>query len=53
VDENTMIVTGSEDVDMREFDIDLPSILVFKIYPDVNVQFRLTGPGSTRRHQEG
>jgi polyisoprenoid-binding protein YceI len=56
-DENTMIVTGSEDVDMREFDIDLPSILVFKIYPEVNVQFRLTAtrarPGDIRRADRG
>jgi hypothetical protein len=41
-DENTLIATGNEDLDMREFDIDLPSILAFKIYPDVNVGFRLT-----------
>jgi polyisoprenoid-binding protein YceI len=56
-DENTMIATGSEDVDMRDFDIDLPSILAFKIYPEVNVQFRLTAtrdrPNSSRRHDRG
>ncbi len=56
-DENTLIATGSEDVDMRDFDIDLPSILAFKIYPDVNVQFRLTAhrvrPDSSRRRERG
>jgi polyisoprenoid-binding protein YceI len=56
-DENTMVATGSEDVDMREFDIDLPSILAFKIYPDVSVQFRLTATrvrtDSTRRRDRG
>jgi polyisoprenoid-binding protein YceI len=56
-DENTLIATGSEDVDMRDFDIDLPSILAFKIYPEVNVQFRLTAtrdqPNSSRRRDRG
>jgi polyisoprenoid-binding protein YceI len=41
-DENTLVATGREDVDMRDFDIDLPSILAFKIFPDVTAQFRLT-----------
>jgi len=41
-DADTLVATGSEDVDMREFEVDLPSILAFKIYPDVSVQFRLT-----------
>lgn len=56
-DENTMIATGGENVDMREFDVDLPSILAFKIYPDVSVQFRLTAtrarPDSSRRRNRG
>lgn len=56
-DENTLIATGSEDVDMRDFDIDLPSILAFKIYPEVNVQFRLSAtrvrPDSSRRRDRG
>lgn len=49
-DENTMIATGGEDVDMRDFDIEMPSILAFKIYPDVRVQFRLT---ATRDRPDG
>jgi hypothetical protein len=42
---------------MREFGIDLPWILAFKIYPEVNVQFRLTAtrarPNSSRRRDRG
>lgn len=41
-DEDTLLATGSEVVDIRDFDIDLPSVLMLKIYPDVSVQFRLT-----------
>jgi polyisoprenoid-binding protein YceI len=56
-DEDTLIATGSENVDMRDFDVDLPSILAFKIYPEVNVQFRLTAmrvrPDSSRRRDRG
>lgn len=56
-DENTLIATGGENVDMREFGIELPWILAFKIYPEVNVQFRLTAtrarPNSSRRRDRG
>jgi hypothetical protein len=56
-DEHTLIVTGSEDVDMRKFDIELPWILAFKIYPEVSVQFRLTAtrvqPDGLRRRNRG
>jgi polyisoprenoid-binding protein YceI len=56
-EDNTLIATGSENVDMREFGIDLPWILAFKIYPEVNVQFRLTAtrarPNSSRRRDRG
>lgn len=56
-DANTLVATGSEDVDMRAFEIDLPSILAFKIYPDVTVQFRLIAtrvrPDSSRRRPWG
>ena len=55
--EDTLVATGGEEVDMREFNVDLPSILAFKIYPDVNVQFRLTAtrvrPYSSRRRDRG
>ncbi len=56
-DENTMIATGREDVDMRDFEIEMPSILAFKIYPAVTVQFRLTATrvrsDSSRRRNRG
>jgi polyisoprenoid-binding protein YceI len=56
-DENTLIATGSENVDMREFGIDMPWILAFKIYPEVSVQFRLTATrarlNSSRRRDGG
>jgi polyisoprenoid-binding protein YceI len=42
-DENTLVASGSEVVDIRDFDIELPTVLMLKIYPDVSVQFRLTG----------
>jgi polyisoprenoid-binding protein YceI len=48
-DENTLIATGKELVDIRDFDIELPSMLMLKIYPDVSVQFRLT---ATRVHPD-
>ena len=41
-DGDTLIATGNELVDIRDFDIELPSVLMLKIYPDVSVQFRLT-----------
>ncbi|HEV7627090.1 MAG TPA: YceI family protein [Streptomyces sp.] len=41
-DENTLIATGSELVDIRDFEIELPTLLMLQIFPDVNVQFRLT-----------
>ncbi len=41
-DADTLLASGSELVDIRDFDIDLPSVLMLKIYPDVSVQFRLT-----------
>ncbi|HEY2834409.1 MAG TPA: YceI family protein [Sporichthyaceae bacterium] len=56
-DENTLIATGGENVDMREFGIEMPWILAFKIYPEVSVQFRLTAtrarPDSSRRRDRG
>jgi polyisoprenoid-binding protein YceI len=41
-DRNTLLASGSELVDIRDFDIDLPSVLMLKIYPDVSVQFQFT-----------
>jgi polyisoprenoid-binding protein YceI len=41
-DENTVIAEGRHVVDIRDFAIRLPSMLMLKIYPDVTVQFRVT-----------
>jgi polyisoprenoid-binding protein YceI len=41
-DANTLVASGSEEVDIRDFEIELPTVLMLKIYPDVSVQFRLT-----------
>lgn len=38
----TVVVTGDRLVDIRDFDIELPSVLMLQIYPDVTVRFRLT-----------
>ena len=38
----TVVITGSRRVDIRDFDIELPSVLMLQIYPDVTVRFRLT-----------
>lgn len=41
LDDNMLIAEGRESVDIRDFEIDLPSVLMLKIYPDVSVGFRL------------
>lgn len=41
-DENTLVATGRELVDIRDFEIGLPTMLMLTIYPDVSVEFRLT-----------
>jgi len=41
-DEKTVIAEGRHVVDIRDFAIRLPSMLMLKIYPDVTVQFRVT-----------
>ena len=35
------LVTGSQMIDIRDFGIDLPTMLMLKIYPDVNVRFHI------------
>jgi polyisoprenoid-binding protein YceI len=41
-DENTLVAYGLELIDIRDFAIEVPNVLMLKIYPDVGVQFRLT-----------
>jgi YceI-like domain len=38
----TVVVFGTQIVDIRDFDIELPSMLMLQIYPDVTVRFRVT-----------
>jgi polyisoprenoid-binding protein YceI len=40
-EDGTALVTGSQTIDMRDFAIDLPTVLMLKIYPDVTVRFRI------------
>ena len=51
-DGNTLLATGSEVVDIRDFDIELPSVLMLKIYPDVSVQFRFSATRVQSEHEE-
>ena len=37
-----VVLSGTAVVDMRDYDIKLPSILMLRIYPDVTVRFRIT-----------
>jgi len=42
VDEGpSLVVSGSTVVDMRDYDIALPSLMMLRIYPDVTVHFRI------------
>ena len=41
VDDRTLVVTGEETVDIRDFEISSPTILMLKIYPDVRVYLHL------------
>lgn len=41
-DPDTLVAEGREVIDVRDFEIGLPSVLLLKIYPDVTVQFRVT-----------
>jgi polyisoprenoid-binding protein YceI len=40
-DTGTALVTGYQTIDMRDFAIGLPSMLMLKIFPDVTVRFQL------------
>lgn len=41
-DPDTLVAEGREVLDMRDFEIGLPNVLLLKIYPDVTVAFRVT-----------
>ena len=40
-DSGELTVTGEQVVDIRDFDIDVPSVLMLRIYPDVKVALHL------------
>ena len=40
-DDATIVLLGSQQIDIRDFDIGLPTMLMLKIYPDVLVRYRL------------
>jgi len=41
IDERTLVVTGEETIDIRDFEISSPTMLMLKIYPDVRVFLHL------------
>jgi DNA-binding PadR family transcriptional regulator len=43
LDERTMIVTGEQTFDVRDFDMSLPTMPLLKIYPDVRVHLHVEG----------
>jgi hypothetical protein len=53
-DRDTLVGEGTELLDIRDFAIPLPNMLMLKIYPDVSVQFRVTAQrvGTTDREGE-
>jgi polyisoprenoid-binding protein YceI len=38
---DAVLVTGEQTIDIRDFDIDVPSVLMLRIYPDVKVSIQL------------
>ncbi|HET7736161.1 MAG TPA: YceI family protein [Nocardioidaceae bacterium] len=42
----TLLVSGSTVIDMRDYDIALPSLMMLRIYPDVTVHFRIKAAGA-------
>ena len=40
-DDESVLVVGEQVVDIRDFEIDLPSVLMLRIYPDVKVSLHL------------
>jgi hypothetical protein len=52
-DENTLVGHGTELIDIRDFAIPLPNMLMLKIYPDVSVQFRLTAARAGSPDRDG
>lgn len=44
----TVVVTGTQIVDIRDFDIALPTVLMLQIYPDVTVRYRIAAASEER-----
>ncbi|HSV39458.1 MAG TPA: YceI family protein [Nocardioidaceae bacterium] len=42
--EPIVVIAGTAVVDMRDYGIELPHVLMLRIYPDVAVHFRVTAP---------
>lgn len=46
---DTVLVTGEQTIDIRDFDIDVPSVLMLRIYPDVKVSLHLVARHAPER----
>lgn len=40
-EDDAVLITGEHVIDVRDFDIDVPSVLMLRIYPDVKVSLQL------------
>jgi polyisoprenoid-binding protein YceI len=49
----TALVTGSQMIDIRDFAIDLPTMLMLRIYPDVNVRFHIKAVRASQEQETG
>ena len=47
-EDGTALITGQQRIDIRDFTIDLPSVLMLKIFPDVTVRFRIQAVRETQ-----
>lgn len=52
-DPSEVVVTGTAIIDIRDYDIALPNVLMLKIFPDVSVRFRLTAVPTNATKEEG
>lgn len=51
-DPRSVLLTGTQVVDVRDFGIDLPSVLMLRIYPDVKVSLHLLARESAGTEKE-
>lgn len=49
---DTVLITGEHIIDIRDFDIDLPSVLMLRIYPDVKVSLQLLAREAVAAQEE-